>query len=191
MTLRSRNPMPTFSSVSLPKPKDWQAFERDARLLFEHSLNDPHTQNNGRAGQPQHGVDIFGRRNGLGGYVGVQCKGEDADYGSTVTETEWRLYCLKGVCSESPTVGRLSDVDRPAPGRTSLRFVRKPGGGCLPDARKRAGGLPNAKETPCCRDRSQKITSRCRSRPISLVLARYAPVSASALRATPKLPTFR
>jgi hypothetical protein len=37
-----------------------QAFERHARLLFLHVLKDPLTQNNGRSGQPQHGVDIFG-----------------------------------------------------------------------------------------------------------------------------------
>ena len=94
--------MPTFSSVSIPKPKDRQAFERDARLLFEHSLNDPHTQNNGRGGQPQHGVDIFGRRNGLGGYVGVQCKGKDADYGSNVTERELRSEVEKSVGFQPP-----------------------------------------------------------------------------------------
>jgi hypothetical protein len=51
--------MADFTSVSLSAPKDWQAFERHARLLFESILGDPHTQNNGRSGQAQHGVDIF------------------------------------------------------------------------------------------------------------------------------------
>jgi tetratricopeptide (TPR) repeat protein len=94
--------MPTFSSVSIPKPKDWQAFERDARLLFEFSLNDPHIQNNGRVGQPQHGVDIFGRRGGLGGYVGIQCKGKDADYGGSVTEAELRAEVQKSAGFQPP-----------------------------------------------------------------------------------------
>src|SRR3954468_3277723 len=81
--------MTDFTSVSIPAPKDWQAFERHARLFFEHSLADPATQNNGRAGQPQHGVDIFGRRGGGNGrYVGVQCKGKDTDFGGAVTEVE-------------------------------------------------------------------------------------------------------
>jgi tetratricopeptide (TPR) repeat protein len=83
--------MADFTSASLPPPKDWQAFERYSRLLFELSLGDPATQNNGRQGQPQHGVDIFGRRGGAGGpLVGVQCKGKDVDYGGTVTEAELR-----------------------------------------------------------------------------------------------------
>jgi hypothetical protein len=80
--------MTDFSSVSIPRPKDWQAFERHARLLFQHVLKDSLTQNNGRSGQPQHGVDIFGRRCGDGHYVGVQCKGKDIDYGGAVTKTE-------------------------------------------------------------------------------------------------------
>jgi hypothetical protein len=81
--------MPDFSSVSIPRPKDWQAFERQSRLLFELVLRDPGTQNNGRQGQGQHGVDIFGREGGGDGrLVGIQCKGKDADYGRAVTETE-------------------------------------------------------------------------------------------------------
>jgi hypothetical protein len=83
--------MPDFSSVSIPQPSNWQDFERLTRLLFEYSLRDPHTQNNGRQGQQQHGVDVFGRRGGGNGpLVGVQCKGKDADYGGEVTETELR-----------------------------------------------------------------------------------------------------
>jgi len=81
--------MADYSSASIPAPKDWQAFERKIRLLFEHSLGDPHTQNNGRIGQPQHGVDVYGKRGGSSGrYVGVQCKGKDANYGGAVTKAE-------------------------------------------------------------------------------------------------------
>jgi len=83
--------MTDHSSASIPQPKNWQDFERNARVLFECILNDIHVQNNGRVGQPQHGVDIFGRRNGEGTkWVGVQCKGKDADYGGQVTEKEMR-----------------------------------------------------------------------------------------------------
>ena len=81
--------MTDFSSITFPTPKDWQAFERAARLLFQYVLNDPNTQNNGRVGQRQHGVDIFGYRGGGGGpLVGVQCKGKDNDYGAAVTINE-------------------------------------------------------------------------------------------------------
>jgi tetratricopeptide (TPR) repeat protein len=80
--------MTDFTSVSIPPPKDWQAFERHSRVLFEYSLADPQTQNNGRPGQRQHGVDIYGRRGGNGVLVGVQCKGKDNDYGGTVSDAE-------------------------------------------------------------------------------------------------------
>jgi hypothetical protein len=83
--------MTDFSSVSIPPPSNWQDFERNIRLLFEYSLGDPHTQNNGRQGQAQHGVDVYGRRGGGNGLlVGVQCKGKDADYGGEVSEVELR-----------------------------------------------------------------------------------------------------
>ena len=81
--------MADYSSANIPAPKDWQAFERKIRLLFEHSLGDSHTQNNGRIGQPQHGVDVYGRRGASSDhYVGVQCKGKDANYGGAVTKAE-------------------------------------------------------------------------------------------------------
>ena len=81
--------MTDFSSVAIPRPRNWQDFERHSRVLFEDILGDPQTQSNGRQGQPQHGVDIWGRRGGRDGpLVGVQCKGKDADFGKKVTETE-------------------------------------------------------------------------------------------------------
>jgi tetratricopeptide (TPR) repeat protein len=98
--------MPDFSSVAIPAPKNWQTFEKHARLLFEHSFNDPQTQNNGRTGQPQHGVDIFGRRNGHGNYVGVQCKGKDVDYGGGVTTAELRSEVEKSEAFR-PAIGEF------------------------------------------------------------------------------------
>ncbi|MGJ5077221.1 PIN domain-containing protein [Bradyrhizobium oligotrophicum] len=83
--------MTDHTSVSISPPSDWQAFERNARLLFQLSLNDPAVQNNGTSGQRQHGVDIYGRRGGgTGSLVGVQCKGKNGDYGRKVTEKELR-----------------------------------------------------------------------------------------------------
>ena len=83
--------MADYSSVSIPPPKNWQDFERHCRVLFERILNDPSTCLNGRHGQQQNGVDIWGRRGGSGGhYVGVQCKGKDSNFGKKVTESELR-----------------------------------------------------------------------------------------------------
>ncbi len=88
-----------FSSTSIPPPKDWQAFERCCRTLFECILGDSQTQLNGRNGQTQHGVDIYGRRGGYGGpYVGVQCKGKEGNtYGKKVTEAELRKEVKKAL----------------------------------------------------------------------------------------------
>ena len=63
----------TLSNRSLPKPETWQEFEHHAWLLFRSELNDPATEKNGRQGQAQHGVDVYGRRN-CKDWVGVQCK---------------------------------------------------------------------------------------------------------------------
>ena len=58
--------MTDFSSISIPKPLNWQDFERNCRVLFKCILDDLNTQLNGRSGQPQNGVDIWGRRGGQG-----------------------------------------------------------------------------------------------------------------------------
>lgn len=88
--------MTDFSSISIPKPLNWQDFERNCRVLFECILCDPNTQLHGRTGQPQNGVDIWGRRGGQGTHwVGVQCKGKDVDYGREVTEKELRAEVKK------------------------------------------------------------------------------------------------
>ena len=76
----------SLSSTSLPKPKNWQDFETKMRVLISCVLGDPNTQINGRSGQNQNGVDIYGYRNG-GCLVGVQCKKK---YENKVTEKELR-----------------------------------------------------------------------------------------------------
>lgn len=84
--------MVDYSSASLPPPKDWQEFERCCRILFESTLGDPNVQLNGRSGQRQNGVDLYGRRGGDGGpWIGVQCKGKEGNtYNNKVSEKELR-----------------------------------------------------------------------------------------------------
>jgi hypothetical protein len=78
----------SLSSISLPKPKNWQDFESHARVLFACVLNDPNTQQNGRSGQRQQGVDLYGYRdNRVDCLVGVQCKKK---FDAQVTEEELR-----------------------------------------------------------------------------------------------------
>lgn len=89
--------MVDYSSASFPPPKDWQEFERCCRTLFECIFDDPQTQLHGRTGQPQHGVDVYGRRGGCTGpLVGIQCKGKEGQtYGKKVTEKELRTEVKK------------------------------------------------------------------------------------------------
>lgn len=72
---------------SIRKPKEWQVFERATCVLIRAVLQDPNTQMNGRDGQPQHGVDIYGRRATDGKLVGVQCKKRLAE---KITSSELR-----------------------------------------------------------------------------------------------------
>ena len=78
----------SLASTELQKPKNWQDFERQTRVLFACVLNDPNTQVNGRSGQEQNGVDVYGYRNeDRDRLVGVQCKKK---YENKVTEKELR-----------------------------------------------------------------------------------------------------
>jgi tetratricopeptide (TPR) repeat protein len=87
--------MSSLSNIALPKPKDWQDFERKTRVLFVCVLADPNTQMNGRTGQPQHGVDIWGYRNeDRHRLVGIQCKKSDDEV--TDDELEAELEKAKG-----------------------------------------------------------------------------------------------
>lgn len=61
--------------IGIPKPKDWQAFQRNCVLLFRDELGDRNAQEFGRSGQGQGGIDIIACRNGdMNHYVGVQCR---------------------------------------------------------------------------------------------------------------------
>jgi len=66
--------VPTLKSSRLPPPRSWEEFELLCADLFRLVWKDPGTQRNGRTGQPQHGVDVFGRPDGGPHYVGVQAR---------------------------------------------------------------------------------------------------------------------
>lgn len=71
--------------------RDWQKFERFCHALFSAEWADPTAQLNGRGGQAQAGVDVYGRPDQREAYAGVQCKRRDpSDTGDGVTESELR-----------------------------------------------------------------------------------------------------
>ena len=57
-------PLTSRLAHEIPKPKDWQAFQRSCVLLFQAELKDPNAQEYGRGGQSQRGIDVLGKRNG-------------------------------------------------------------------------------------------------------------------------------
>lgn len=66
--------MTKLRNLKLFPLKDEQEFENLCLALWKRILRDPNAQLNGRKGQRQHGVDLFGRRSETLDWVGVQCK---------------------------------------------------------------------------------------------------------------------
>jgi hypothetical protein len=78
-----------FRTKQIAPPKEWGTFEDLCHALFKRLWRDPLTQKNGRKGQAQRGVDIFGSPGGdRRHYWGAQCKGKDGNYRSKVRWAE-------------------------------------------------------------------------------------------------------
>lgn len=65
--------MTSIHSLEVPKPKNWQDFEAIALDALRLRWDSPDLAANGRPGQQQKGVDIFGPDD-IGRKIGVQCK---------------------------------------------------------------------------------------------------------------------
>ncbi len=65
--------MPTRVDYSIPPPTTWESFENLCRDLWAEEWNYTNTQKNGRKGQPQNGVDVYGEPK-PNYWVGVQAK---------------------------------------------------------------------------------------------------------------------
>ncbi|MBK9504391.1 MAG: hypothetical protein IPO03_03310 [Bacteroidetes bacterium] len=70
--------MPTLSNISFPPPKSWDEFEEISLDALRIKWDSPNLQRNGRQGQPQSGVDIYGD-DFLFQTAGVQCKKTDTE----------------------------------------------------------------------------------------------------------------
>lgn len=87
-------------------PSTWQTFENLTCALFAEVWKDPTAQKNGRTGQPQHGVDVYGSPEWKPGtYFGVQCKGKDRGLGAQATTTEFDREFEKAD-KFAPTLGK-------------------------------------------------------------------------------------
>lgn len=79
----------------LPIPKNWQDFESICHRLWSEIWNDPNAQKNGRQGQPQSGVDIFGTPIYSKTFCGIQCKDKDLQLGAILKSKELIMECKK------------------------------------------------------------------------------------------------
>lgn len=80
--------MAGVANFRLPPPAKWQDFEDLCADLWRRIWRDDNTQKNGRQGQPQNGVDIFGRPDTGPLWAGVQCKDKNQEFGAALTENE-------------------------------------------------------------------------------------------------------
>ena len=70
-------------------PENWQDFETLCKKLFGEMWGCSNTiKKNGRSGQTQCGVDIYGIPKGESDYWGIQCKGKDNYINARLTENE-------------------------------------------------------------------------------------------------------
>lgn len=74
---------------SIRKPENWQDFETLCKKLWGEIWKIPSKiKKNGRAGQQQSGVDVYGIPKGETNYWGIQCKGKDEYSHSKLTRIE-------------------------------------------------------------------------------------------------------
>src|SRR5690348_14943201 len=96
-----------MTSFRLPIPSNWQDFESLCHALWKDIWADPNAQKNGRLGQAQSGVDVFGVPHLTGSYAGVQCKDRDGRLGRQVGIAELRQEVLHAM-SFTPRISCFS-----------------------------------------------------------------------------------
>ncbi|MEY8213147.1 MAG: hypothetical protein RPR97_01550, partial [Colwellia sp.] len=87
--------MSNFHTLQISAPKDWQRFEELCSDLWEEIFDSPNAELNGRGGQAQNGIDVFGLKGATTKWFGIQCKGKDGRYGHQVTEAELKAEVEK------------------------------------------------------------------------------------------------
>jgi len=80
--------MNSFSNYQISPPTEWKVFEDLCLSIWKRIWKDDAAQKNGRKGQKQDGVDLFGRPNKGNEYVGVQCKCKENMLGAKLTILE-------------------------------------------------------------------------------------------------------
>ena len=79
--------------INLQHPANWEDFENLCFHLWKSIWGDHASHPNGRRGQRQNGVDIYGRPPLKDLYTGVQCKGKNGNYDKKLTIEEIDVEC--------------------------------------------------------------------------------------------------
>ena len=78
-----------IAPTHMRKPENWQDFEKLCKKLWGEIWDCSDTiKRNGRSGQKQDGVDVYGIPKGENRYYGIQCKGKDDYTNSVLTSKE-------------------------------------------------------------------------------------------------------
>ncbi|MEQ8470826.1 MAG: hypothetical protein RIC35_06550 [Marinoscillum sp.] len=94
------------ASQQLRKPENWPDFESLCKKLWGEIWNCPEIKKNGRQGQAQHGVDVYGIPDFDSEYYGIQCKGKDEYTHKQLTKDEIDKE-LKKVLDFKPKLKKL------------------------------------------------------------------------------------
>lgn len=92
-----------IAPTQIRKPENWQDFEKLCKKLWGEIWDCSDTiQRNGRNGQKQCGVDVYGIPKGESAYYGIQCKGKDDYSHSLMTKSEIDNEIKKALSFEPP-----------------------------------------------------------------------------------------
>lgn len=120
--------MPTLSNSNIPTPKSWDEFEDITLSALQVRWSNPELFRNGRQGQRQDGVDIYGE-NSAGDFVGVQCKNTTQGISEKIVNNE-----IKNATSFTPPIKELIVATTASRDAALQKFVRT-----LSDDRKKRG----------------------------------------------------
>ena len=94
-----------------------RTWKTSSRTYFAAEWQDFHTQRHGRSGQPQQGVDVFGRPASVLGWAGIQCKNKDLRILSQLTVKELRREVKKAKAFQPPLTQFVIATTAPRDGR--------------------------------------------------------------------------
>ncbi|ETT65402.1 hypothetical protein C173_20281 [Paenibacillus sp. FSL R7-277] len=126
--------MPLVATSKLAPPQDWKEFESLTRDALSEKWSSPDLEMNGRQGQDQAGVDIFGE-NHKGEFVGVQCKNTENLNLQTIIDEAQKAESFKPAINAYyvATTGkrdsvlqesvRLENIKRKASGTFSIQIL--------------------------------------------------------------------